>query len=215
MRHFLNNKLEAPNVLEVDVDLAVVTEFSALLNVPLSKVDFHTEKPKWKSDVAWISPCSLSSFKYFHSRFVRLGIANHVTPFLDLKKGVRMYMGFLVTRSTCVSPNFHTDWDETNNEAFTFLTPLTENANSFGLLYKKQDGSIAEYNYSVGKALIFGDRFMHSTKPGKSERPVVLLSFTFGTDKMEHWPAISRTAASQGNLVRLPNGRFIVRDMED
>jgi hypothetical protein len=32
--------------------------------------------------------------------------------------------------------------------------------------------------------LIFGDGFLHATKPGQSDEPVVLLSFTFGTDKM-------------------------------
>jgi hypothetical protein len=67
----------------------------------------------------------------------------------------------------------------------------------------------------VGEAVIFGDKFLHSTKPAQSERPVILLSFTFGTDKMKHWPKIWESIGTQSNLVRLPNGTFLVRDIVD
>jgi len=43
---------------------------------------------------------------------------------------------------------------------------------------------------------------------------VVLLSFTFGTDKMDHWERIARTGAYQGNLVRRPDGSFICHDFD-
>jgi len=36
----------------------------------------------------------------------------------------------------------------------------------------------------------------------------VLLCFNFGTDKMEHWPSIERTAARQGLLICRPDGAF-------
>jgi len=41
-----------------------------------------------------------------------------------------------------------------------------------------------------------------------SEEPLVLLSFTFGTDKICHWEAIAETAAAQGQLVIRPNASF-------
>jgi hypothetical protein len=77
------------------------------------------------------------------------------------------------------------------------------------MLYKKLNGTIAEYDYTIGEALIFGDHFIHSTKPGASDEPVVLLSFTFGTDKMEHWDKILHTAGYQSNLIRQPDGEFV------
>ena len=60
----------------------------------------------------------------------------------------------------------------------------------------------------MGEAIIFGDNFSHSTKPGRSTKPVILLSFTFGTDKMEHWEKIFRTAGYQSKLVCRPDGEF-------
>ena len=53
---------------------------------------------------------------------------------------------------------------------------------------------------------MFGDNFAHSTKPGRSDEPVVLLCFQFGTDKMEHWPEINAQLNTQATLLRLPDG---------
>jgi hypothetical protein len=127
---------------------------------------------------------------------------------LDLADKVRLYNSFLIIRSRCTEPDFHFDWRDANNEAFTLMTPLTDNFSGFGMLYKRLDGSTGEYEYKRGEALIFGDDFLHSTKPGVSDEPVVLLCFNFGTDKMEHWPSIQRTAARQGLLVCRPDGQF-------
>jgi hypothetical protein len=66
----------------------------------------------------------------------------------------------------------------------------------------------AEYAYRRGEAIILGDHFSHSTRPGASPEPVALLSFTFGTDRMEHWDKIALTAGRQSDLFRLPDGRF-------
>ena len=88
-------------------------------------------------------------------------------------------------------------------------TPITGNAPGFGLLYKKLTGTIAEYDYKVGEAMIIGDHFIHSTKPGSSDNPTFLLSFTFGTDKMVHWDKILKTAGYQSKLIRQPNGEFM------
>ncbi|MEB3333256.1 MAG: hypothetical protein VKI83_12280, partial [Synechococcaceae cyanobacterium] len=214
MHHFHNALLAAPNVLEIDLNLEVIGEFHDLIQRPLSAETFHIASPQWQSNIQWISPNTLECFRFFYHRFLQLGVSDHVKPFLDLEQRCMMYSGFLVARSHCTQADFHLDWIDANNEAFTLITPITANCQGFGLLYQRSDGSVAEYDYKLGKALVFGDSFLHATKPGKSEEPVVLLSFTFGTDKMEHWPAIARTAGSQGNLLRLPNGDFRVRDME-
>jgi hypothetical protein len=213
MKQFHSEKFNASNVLTMDVDNTVVLEFAALLNQPLAAEHFHVTRPNWHSDIEWLSPNSLLCFRYFLERFIRLGVAAHVEPYLDLDNACRMYSGFFVRRSSCQRADFHLDWVNTNNEAFTLITPVTANTKGFGLLYRQDDGVVAEYEYRIGEAIIFGDRFSHATKPGCSSDPVVLLSYTFGTDKMVHWHTIEPTGGNQGNLVRLPNGDLRVRDL--
>lgn len=214
MHKFHNTVFDAPNVLELDVDPAIVAEFAPLLqSVPAG--EYAVVSPGWSSDMKWISPDTIRAFRWFQSRFWRLGVAERLRPFLHVDQTVRVFSGFLVARSYADEPVFHKDWLDTNNEAFTLLTPITEAPEDFGLVYKRSDGSQGHYAYKRGKAVVFGDDFVHSTQPGRSEHPVVLLCFTFGTDQMEHWPAIERTSGTQGNLMRLPDGRFLVHDIDD
>lgn len=209
MKHFLNDDLVAPNALVVRVDHDIVREFLPLSRGAPPAAGYSTYRPAWNSDIRWIAPNSAESFGKLDSAFQRLGVGPHVEPYLDLEKEARLYAGFLVIRSVCEQPNFHVDWEKTNNEAFTLITPVTDNAAAFGLLYRKLTGEIAEYEYKAGEAIIFGDHFVHSTKPGRSDDPVVLLSFTFGTDKMDHWDKIVRTAGYQSKMVRQPDGIFV------
>ena len=148
-------------------------------------------RPPWESDIQWISASSPEAFERFENAFMKLGVAAHVAPYLDLDREVRLYAGFLVTRRSCSKPNFHLDWERTNNEAFTLITPVSAYSTGFStLLHPKLNGEIGEYYYIPGEAIIFGDHFSHSTKPGETDEPVALLSFTFGTDKMVHWDKI-------------------------
>lgn len=209
MKHFINPELLAPNVLTMSVDPSIVGEFEAMAEGPLDEQEFATLRPRWKSDIRWISAATAEAFNRFQSAFDRLGIAERVAPYLDLDRGVRLYSGFLVIRSNCLEPDFHVDWVKTNNEAFTLMTPISGNADGFGLLYKSLQGDVAEYDYKPGEAIVFGDHFVHSTRPGRSERPVALLCFTFGTDKMEHWDKIRATAGYQSRMVRRPDGKFV------
>jgi hypothetical protein len=215
VKHFVNQELNAPNVLKIKIDVEIVNELRVLFNTPLSDVDYCVSKPQWNSDIMWISPNSIVTFRIFYSIFKRIEVSRHVETYLDLDKKVRMYAGFLVVRSVCHQADFHFDWIDTDNEAFTLITPLSADPSGFGLLYQTLDGQTAEYDYKAGEALIFGDKFLHSTKPGHSADPVVLLSFTFGSDKMEHWDKIARTAGYQGNLLRLPNGHFSIRNIDE
>jgi hypothetical protein len=212
VKHFINDEMGAANVLKVAVDPDIVGEFLSLFADAAGRADFCTVRPRWDSDVRWISPSSPESFAIFQSAFDRLGIAEHVASYLDLDKEVRLYAGFFVVRSNCSKPTFHVDWDKTNNEAFTLITPISDNSQGFGMLYKKLTGTIADYDYKVGEALILGDHFIHSTKPGASDEPVVLLSFAFGTDKMVHWDKIVQTIGYQTRMLRKPDGAFLELD---
>lgn len=209
MKHFLNEELLAPNVLTVAVDRSMVEQFLSLGRSTHLPPGFAAARPPWNSDIRWISATTPEAFAMFEAAFRQLGVAAHVAPFLDLDAGVSLYAGFLVVRSQCAEPDFHVDWDKTDNEAFTLITPVSDNVADFGLLYRRLDGGTGEHEYRAGEAIVFGDHFVHSTKPGRSAEPVVLLSFTFGTDKMEHWDRIARTAGYQSKMVRRPDGEFV------
>ncbi|MFQ6537785.1 MULTISPECIES: hypothetical protein [Aphanothece] len=211
---FHNAKLDALNVLEVDIDLRHINKFKPSLASNLNTADFHVEHPPWQSDIQWISPNTLTMFKAFRDLFEALHIADTVRPLLDLEQGPRLYSGFLVRRGHCSAPTFHEDWVDTYQQAFTLITPLQLGEPPAALLYRKTDGSEGRYPYKLGKGIIFGDKFVHSTEPGICAPPVELLSFTFGTDKMQYWDRISRTGAYQGNLVRRPDGSFLYHNFD-
>lgn len=207
MRHFVNHGLRGPNVMTVPVNRSIVAEFDS---PELHRSSgFESMNPNWDSDIRWVSPSTPETHEIFESAFERMGIGDRVRYYLDIENEVRLYAGFLVIRSECRTPHFHVDWIKTGNEAFTMLTPVTPNSDGFGLLYKTLDGQVAEYDYKPGEAILFGDEFHHSTKPGRSVQPVVLLCFEFGTDKMEHWPKIYHTIGQQSGMLRQPDGKFV------
>jgi hypothetical protein len=208
VRKFVNDELDAPNVMRVPVDVGALEELRRLSTSKSARRWLFSMSPPWGSDIRWYSSRTKRQFANFRSIFERLGIGAHVEKYLDLDSEVRLYNSFLITRTRCLQTNFHVDWNDANNEGFTMMTPLSDNCSGFGLLYRKLDGSIGDYDYKPGEALIFGDDFVHSTKPGASSEPVVLLCFNFGTDKMEHWPKIEKTAARQGLLICRPDGQF-------
>jgi hypothetical protein len=210
VKHFLNREMLAVNVMTFDVDPKVVGEFADPAQLP---GDYSTVKPYgWNSDIEWISASDEESFAVLQSAFDRLQIGAKFAPYLDLASAPRLYAGFLVVRSQCNEAHFHVDWEHANNDAFTVMTPITSPRDGFGLLYRRVDGSVGEYEYKAGEAIGFGDNFQHSTKPVRSEEPLALLCFEFGTDKMEHWPNIYRTVGKQVTHIRQPDGRFVRAD---
>ncbi len=215
MKHFLNTELFAPNVATASVDYDLVREFAPLASITESNADYFVKRPKWGSDIRWISADTEETFARFEDAFERLGIGGQVAQYLDLDRAPRLYAGFIVARSVCSEPYFHADWLKTNNDAFTTLTPINGDSAGFGMLYKKANGQIAEYEYQPGEAIIFGEHFVHSTKPGKSSEPVALLCFQFGTDKMDRWPDILVTAGTQSQLITQPDGRFTKQAIEE
>jgi hypothetical protein len=208
VKHFLNHDMLAPNVFTMPVDEGVVAEFAELARTAETDAEYCTLRPQWNSDIRWISADSPAAFDTFQSAFDRLDAAGRVRHYLDLDTEVRLYAGFLHTRSQCSKPHFHVDWSLTNNEAFTLLTPVCGVGTGQTLLYKKLTGEIAEYAYRPGEAIVFGDHFVHSTPPGSFDPPFTLLVFNFGTDKMAHWEKIKRTTGTQCRLIRRPDGQF-------
>jgi len=207
MKHFLNHEMLAPNIMTVPIDTGVVAQFEELARTAEGDPDYCTLRPRWSSDIRWISPETEATFEIFESAFNQLGIARHVRDYVDVDREIRLYAGFLHTRSECIDPNFHVDWVLTNNEGFTLLTPVC-GAPGQRLLYKKLTGEVAEYRYRKGEAIIFGDHFIHSTPPGRCDPPFTLLVFNFGTDKMEHWDKLMKTTGRQCRLIRRPDGQF-------
>ena len=139
-----------------------------------------------------------ATFDQYAQIFAATGIAEAVAPLVDGK--VTLYSCFYVVRSRCSARNLHTDWpDAVGTNAFTLLTPIEDYAtDNFQLLYEDASGELRQYRYRTGEALVLASRFMHSTEPGAAApeangRPHVFLCFTFGSDKVEHWPAIAPT----------------------
>lgn len=207
MKHFINKDFLAPNVFTMAVDTDVVARFAQLAKSAEIDPAFCTLRPDWNSDIRWISAATPDGFGIFDSAFEQLDVARHVREYVDVDHDVRLYAGFLHTRSACSAPSFHVDWTLTNNEAFTLLTPIS-GYDGQKLLYKKMTGEIAEYDYRPGEAIVFGDHFVHSTPPGSWDPPFTFLVFNFGTDKMEHWAKVKRTTGTQCRLIRRPDGQF-------
>ena len=212
MKSFMNFEMGALNVMTVPVDKAIVSSFAPVAQQAATDDGFAVVRPKWNSDIQWISANTPETFARFQLAFDRLGIADHVAPHLDVDVAPRLYAGFVLVRSRCTDTNFHLDWIDTGNGAFTLIAPMDERIRGFGLLYEKVTGSIGEYDYSPGEAVIFGEKFLHSTKPGQSDEPVAMLCFQFGTDRMANWDKILETAGYQSHLIQQPDGRFAVRD---
>lgn len=221
-KHWLNPKLQAANVLEIDVPEAVIARLQPYVaelqagslepgEVRIGGHALHVKAPRWRSDIRWISQGDERSYAFFESLFDELGLAARMAPHIDYDRAIRLYSGFFVTRSRCAAPDFHLDWVDGGNQAFTFLAPLSANCGAIPLQYRTFRGEVAEYRYRLGRGLVLGDLFHHSTGAGEASEPVVLLSFTFGTDRMADWPRLQGTGAKQGRLHRRPDGVFVDR----
>jgi hypothetical protein len=163
----------------------------------------------WNSDLEWLSTTSRSRFRAFEQAFVRLGIAEHIRHMLDLDQAPRLYSGFVMQRSFCEAPHYHTDWKRCDRQAWTFITPISDARPDFGLLFKSADGSVRDYHYVQGEGVLIGDDALHSPMPCNAETPLQMLCFTFGTDKMEYWPRIDDCHSGQSVLTRRADGRFV------
>jgi len=127
-------------------------------------------------------------------------------------------------RSRCAEHNWHADYEHgVGVDALTLITPLHDYAEqeSFQLSYLSGDGHSADaafrrrYVYSKGRAIAFGDRFMHSTEPGSGRdgQQHAYLCFTFGTADPVRWPAIARTLNTQSRVLAGADGSLRLSEL--
>lgn len=226
--HFLNARLMALNALEIDIPQTLISQCEGLMpdvrrvtargetiDLP-GGLRLSAETPKtWRSDICWLSHEDEVSFGFFENLFDRLGLAHTVATFVPHDRTIRLYAGFFVTRSRCDAIDLHCDWQTRDNHAFTLMAPLTGNCGELGLTYRTARGEERDYTYRLGKGLVFGTQFVHSTAVGRSAERSVFLCLNFGTDRMEHWPDLARTTGNQGNLHRRPDGMFVRTQKKD
>jgi len=159
----------------------------------------------------WISSDDEETYALFNAFFEALAIDSTVKSLADCDSRLVVYCGFFVVGNHAPATNWHVDYFE-DTKAFTLITPLFQCSDSpGGLLYLDATGWPRVYRCRLGEAILFGERFVHSTQPYPlKSRERVLVSITFGTDKMSHWPAIERTIGSQSRLLRLPSREWRV-----
>ena len=216
---FLNPALMAMNVLEFDMPDAILAELASLVQSVRAMesddtvyalpggVHLYNQRPTdWKSDICWLSNADEAAYWWFESLFRRLKLDEAVAPFVAHDSQIRLYSGFFVTRSHCTAHDMHQDWLTPENTAFTVMAPLTPNACEMGLAYRSVHGDEREYRYQMGKGVAFGSGFLHSTATGRLDERAVFLSLTFGTDRMDEWETIEKTAGRQGRFFCQPDG---------
>lgn len=216
---FLNPALMAMNVLEFDMPDAILAELAPLADAMRAMeandtiyalpggVRLYNQRPSgWKSDICWLSNADEAAYRWFETLFRRLKLDEAVAPFVAHDSQIRLYSGFFVTRSHCTAHDMHHDWLTPENTAFTVMAPLTDNACAMGLAYRSVHGDEREYRYRMGKGVAFGSGFLHSTATGSLDERAVFLSLTFGTDRMDEWETIEKTAGRQGRFFCQPDG---------
>ena len=128
---------------------------------------------------------------------------------IECQNHLRLYAGFFLKRSSS-KKSFHHDWTGSlKNNAFTLLTPLYQEEDALHLLYKDLSGKECKYKYEIGKGILFGSDFDHSTEAGKSASSSILLCFQFGTDLAEYNQCIYEAMGTQTPFMVLPDGRCV------
>jgi len=155
----------------------------------------------------WISCNDLVSYGKYERFYRDLELETEVRKLVDCKTRTIVYCGFFVVGDRSILPNWHVDYQPGAN-AYTLITPLYAlDAGHGQLRYQDANGRVQLYRYQIGEAVIFGEGFEHATQPYRpSKTPRVLVSLTFGTDRMVHWPQLSQTIGSQSRYLMLPNG---------
>lgn len=157
--------------------------------------------------LVWVSCNNDYTFSVFRAFFDALAIDDDLKPLVDHEKTIRMYCGFFVIGKQMDRLTWHKDYHD-NANGYTLITPLFELDPAHGnLLYKNDQGEVQTYRYKTGEAIIFGDGFEHATEPyPRNNHLRIMLSLTFGTDKLAHWDTLKKTIGEQSNYMILPCG---------
>ncbi len=222
-KNFFNEKLNVNNALEIDLNIDELKELEIIKSSYLwgtnkdifSSDKFSTVKPAWGGDMEWISPNNISTYNSFLKGFELLGLNRKLNEFIEYENQIRLYAGFFLKRSSS-KKNFHIDWNsKLRNNAFTLLTPLYQEEEALHLLYHDIAGTECKYQYKIGKGIVFGSNFLHSTESGKSCSPSILLCFQFGTDLPMYNQLILDQMGAQTPFMFLPSGRCINHNIDD
>lgn len=163
-----------------------------------------------KNPLLWISANTSKTYQIYKKFFDALDIEEDIKSLVDYDKKIVMYAGFLVIGNRATEHAWHVDYDIFAN-GYTLLTPLYELDQSHGnLLYKTNDAKIEIYPYKLREAIIFGHSFIHSTELyNRTNQMRILISITFGTDKLKYWNSLKKTIESQSKYLVLPCGHRI------
>jgi hypothetical protein len=161
----------------------------------------------------WFSNNDEKTFAIFRRFFDALAIENEIRKLVDFQQRIIMYCGFLVIGDRAPAAQWHCDYAPDAN-AFTLITPLFELEPGHGhLLYRlgrEANGCAAQrYEYKLGEAILFGENTAHTTEPYEpSAKKRILVSMTFGTDKLEYWPYLKESLDTQAPYFMLPCGHM-------
>lgn len=212
-KDYYNTQLNANNVFKIVIDIDIIDLIENYFNTHIKNnyqnINFHTTSPSWNSDIKWTSVNNIETYNKFLKIFKNLNF-DKIKQFIDFKDEIRCYSAFFVTRSYCKKPNFHTDFINTGNNAFTLMTPLTnidDDVNGH-LLFKDNDDNVHVYRYKRGDCIVFGDSFLHSTQPYEGKE-VTFLCFTFGSDKETYWKNIFECIKGQQNNVMRYDNEYV------
>lgn len=197
--------LECVFTIKIDLDLIKKLEYYYKNYIKdQDKINYHIVSPSWNSDIKWISIDSLKFYNFFKKNIFEKLDLDFLRKVIDIDKEIRLYSVFFVTRSYCNKPNFHFDFENTNFNGYTLMTPINEDNDQGNLLYKK-NGKEKVYKYKRGECIIFGDFFEHSTQPYQGKE-MTFFCLTFGSDKEIHWKNIFGGISTQSkNVMRFDN----------
>lgn len=164
-----------------------------------------------KYPLLWFSNNNRETYEIYKRFFDKLDIQNEIKKLVDFDENIILYSGFLVIGNHADTDLWHYDYYP-NSNAYTLITPLFNPEKIHGgLQYELSNAQVAVYNYSLKEAIIFGENFLHSTEPYEySDKFRILVSITFGTDKIEYWKFIKKTAVATNIIIshyfKLPCG---------
>ncbi|ARN73236.1 hypothetical protein [Oceanicoccus sagamiensis] len=160
-----------------------------------------------KAPLLWVSNNDKETYDIFKRYLDSLDIINEAKEHIDYDKDLVMYSGFFVIGDHMPIESWHVDYDQGAN-AFTLITPLFELEKNHGMLSYKDKFMINQrYSYRSDEGVFFGDGFQHMTEPyPKGDTKRVMVSLTFGTDKLKYWDILAKTIGTQSKYFILPCG---------
>ncbi len=154
----------------------------------------------------WVSNNDAETHAMFRRFFDRLAMEGEIRKRIDCRERVVMYCGFLVVGDRAPAAQWHNDYAP-GAPAYTLITPLFDLEPEHGHLLYEVGEETRRYEYRLNEAIFFGEKTAHSTEPyAPSSKKRVLLSLTFGTDKLEYWPQLRESLESQAPYFILPCG---------